>query len=128
MFHVKNRKSSAGHPTWRIDWPAGVSASWWIIRHRGTDKKRRKSEPGTVETAPGFRYPKIAHEVVLLRAVFILEVYAYLVVAVTLKKRSLRLPGVCAYPESALTRSLRLPGPAMLVTWNVLFVSPQLNP
>jgi len=32
-----------------------------------------------------FFYPKIAHEVLLIRAVFILEVYAYLVVAVTLK-------------------------------------------
>ena len=30
-------------------------------------------------------YPKIAHEVLLIRAIFILEVYAYLVVAVTLK-------------------------------------------
>ncbi len=30
-------------------------------------------------------YPKIAHEELSSRAVFILEVYAYLVVAVTLK-------------------------------------------
>ena len=28
-------------------------------------------------------YPKITHKVLLIRAVFILEVYAYLVVAVT---------------------------------------------
>ncbi len=33
-------------------------------------------------------YPKIAHEALLIRAIFILEVYAYLVVAVTLKIRS----------------------------------------
>ncbi len=35
-------------------------------------------------------YPKIAHEVMPFRAVFMLEVYAYLAVAVTLKTRSLR--------------------------------------
>ncbi len=33
-------------------------------------------------------YPKIAHEILLIRAIFILEVYAYLVVAVTCKIRS----------------------------------------
>ena len=32
-------------------------------------------------------FPKIAHEVLLIRAVFILEVYAYLDVAVTYKIR-----------------------------------------
>ncbi len=35
-------------------------------------------------------YLKIAHEVMSYQAIFILEVYAYLVVAVTLKTRSLR--------------------------------------
>jgi len=33
-------------------------------------------------------YPKIAHEVMSYQAIFILEVYAYLVVAVTCKIRS----------------------------------------
>ncbi|MCF6188285.1 MAG: hypothetical protein L3J49_12530, partial [Desulfobulbaceae bacterium] len=50
-------------------------------------------------------YPKIAHEVMSYQAIFILEVYAYLVVAVTLKTRSLRFAP--------------LPGPAMLVKENL---------
>ena len=42
-------------------------------------------------------YPKIAHDVMPIRAVFILEVYAYLVVAVTLKTRSLHfVPLTCS--------------------------------
>ncbi len=41
-------------------------------------------------------YPKIAHEVLLIRAIFILEVYTYLVVAVTLKNL---YPAMLVYPE-----------------------------